>query len=111
MTTNHDASWPVEQIMASGLKRISSLVEQHGITSPEVFSACERWGSILDDVNHPDSTCRWCGTPVTWLATQNVYVHRDDTNPVMLAEGRLNVSALYCKTHAGKNADPELVTS
>lgn len=54
-------------ILASGLKRISAIADEYGITSPEVLAACERWGGILDDVNHPDSTCRWCGNAVTHM--------------------------------------------
>jgi len=95
MTINHDATLPVEAIMAMGLKRISGLVEQHGITSPEVFSACERWGSILDDVNHPDSTCRWCGQPVAHNHAMNWWYHVDDKG-----------GTKACKTHAGAEATP-----
>ena len=64
------------QIIAAGVERISKLTDQYGITSPEVFSACERWGSILDDVNHPDTTCKNCGDPVTYVADNAFYVHR-----------------------------------
>jgi len=55
-------------IISMGLKRITPLVVKYGITSPEVFAACERWGGMLDEVNYPDSTCRWCGVAVshTW---------------------------------------------
>lgn len=96
MTTNHDAILPVEQVMAAGLKRISSLVDQHGITSPEVFSACERWGSILDDVNHPDSTCRWCGQPVAHNHNMGWWYHKDDKG-----------GTRACLTHAGAQAEPQ----
>jgi hypothetical protein len=102
MTTNHDAPLPVEQIMAAGLKRISGLVEQHGITSPEVFSACERWGSILDDVNHPDTTCKNCGHPVTWIPSINAYIHTDANLDPNLKDEQ---SATWCKTHAGSQAE------
>jgi len=52
-------------IMAAGYKRIKAIQDRHGINSPEVLAACERWGGILDDINYPDSTCRWCGHAVT----------------------------------------------
>lgn len=67
-----------QQIVQAGLKRISSLTDKYGITSPEVFSACERWGAILDDVNHPDGTCLHCGLPVRWDLSRDVgrYIHR-----------------------------------
>lgn len=62
-----------ETIMAAGYKRIKSIADRHGINSPEVLSACERWGGILDDVNFPDSTCRWCGHAVTHKDAENYY--------------------------------------
>lgn len=71
-------------IMAAGYKRIKSIQDRHGINSPEVLSACERWGGILDDVNYPDSSCRWCGEAVThtWEGPliegpDNYYIHTD----------------------------------
>lgn len=63
MTDIQDLTAPM--IMSMGYKRIKSIADRHGINSPEVLSACERWGGILDDVNYPDSTCRWCGVAVT----------------------------------------------
>lgn len=94
MTTNHDANLTTEAIMAAGVKRISGLVEKHGITSPEVFSACERWGSILDDVNYPDSTCRWCGVKVKHNHAMGYWYHDDED------------STRACKTHAAAEAEP-----
>lgn len=94
MTTNHDANLTTEAIMAAGVKRISGLVEKHGITSPEVFSACERWGSILDDVNYPDSTCRWCGVKVKHNHAMGWWYHDDED------------STRACKTHAAAEATP-----
>lgn len=86
-------------IMASGLKRISALTAQHGITSPEVWDACVRWGGILDDVNHPDTTCRNCGHPVTYIAAFEKYVHSDRPDDGATA-------SLHCITHAGATATP-----
>jgi hypothetical protein len=80
-------------IMASGLKRISALTDQYGITSPEVLDACTRWGSILDDVNHPDSTCRHCGEAVTFVSDMQVYYH-------------VATKSKYCLTHAAAEATP-----
>lgn len=80
-------------IMASGLKRISAIADEHGITSPEVLDACERWGSILDDVNHPDGTCRHCGEAVTFVSDMQVYYH-------------VATKSKHCKTHAGAEATP-----
>lgn len=80
-------------IMASGLKRISALTDQHGITSPEVLDACTRWGSILDDVNHPDGTCRYCAEPVTFDSNSQSYVHKGNMGP-------------NCIKRAGTEADP-----
>lgn len=68
----------VELIMSAGLKRISAIAAKHGINSPETLAACQRWGGILDDINHPDSTCRWCGHAVvhTWEnETFGLYYH------------------------------------
>lgn len=80
-------------IMASGLKRISGLVDQHGITSPQVWDACVRWGGILDDVNHPDTTCRYCGEAVTYLSEMQTYYH-------------VVTKSKHCTTHAGRVAVP-----
>lgn len=91
-------------IMAAGLKRISSLVDQHGITSPEVFAACERWGGILDDVNHPDTTCKNCGHPVTYIPVIERYVHADRQFDFKSKEAQ---SAVHCITHAGAEAMPK----
>jgi hypothetical protein len=70
-----------QAIIAMGVKRIQPLVEKYGITSPEVLSACKRWGGMLDEVNYPDSSCRWCGTAVThaWegQSGEGAYYHLD----------------------------------
>lgn len=87
-------------IMASGLKRISALVTQHGITSPQVWDAVVRWGGILDDVNHPDTTCRNCGHPVTYIAAFEKYVHSDRRDDGATA-------SRHCVTHAGAEAAPK----
>lgn len=91
----NELSLPVEQVMAAGLKRISALVDRHGITSPEVFAACERWGGILDDVNHPDTTCRNCGQPVAHNHNMNWWYHVDDKG-----------GTRECLTHAAAEATP-----
>jgi len=85
-------------IMASGLKRISALADQHGITSPEVLDACTRWGSILDDVNFPDSTCRWCGNGVTHVW--------EGQKPGEGAWYHVDTNSKHCRTHAGAEATP-----
>lgn len=69
--------------MAMGYKRIKSIADRHGIASPETLAACERWGGILDDVNYPDTTCRWCGKAVThtWEAQLDngpAYIHTEN---------------------------------
>lgn len=93
-------------VMASGRKRISALVDQHGITSPQVWDAIVRWGGILDDVNHPDTTCRNCGEAVTYNSMILNYVHvRDrDKNPTDIPFP----SARWCLTKAGAEAAPEV---
>lgn len=89
------------QVMAMGYKRIKSIQDRHGINSPEVLSACERWGGILDDINFPDTTCRNCGHPVTYIPTTQFYVHSDR----LMGDGH-NESARHCVTHAGAQAVP-----
>lgn len=89
MTDIQDFTAP--QVMAMGYKRIKSIADRHGINSPEVLAACERWGGILDDVNYPDSTCSHCGMPVS--AVNNVYYHTE-------------TKSKHCKTHAGSEATP-----
>lgn len=93
----------VENIMAAGLKRISSIAAKHGINSPEVLAACERWGGILDDINHPDTTCRNCGHPVTYIPSIERYIHADRYwDPT----DKKKQSATWCVTHAGATAKP-----
>lgn len=62
-----------QAIIAMGIKRIQPLVDKHGITSSEVLAACKRWGGMLDEVNYPDSTCRWCGVAVSHVGADNYY--------------------------------------
>lgn len=69
----------VELIMSAGLKRISAIAAKHGINSPETLAACERWGGILDDINYPDSTCRWCGHAVNYHSGLEAYVHTNSS--------------------------------
>lgn len=95
-----------EAIMTAGVKRISGLVDKHGITSPEVYAACERWGSILDDVNYPDSTCINCGHPVTYIPVIKKYVHADYAGPVKEAKVFDFPASVWCTTHAGAEANP-----
>ena len=93
-------------IMASGLKRISALTTRYGITSPEVWDALVRWGGILDDVNHPDTTCRNCGDGVTYIPVIESYVHTKrgwDKS----ADTRFP-SAKWCLAKAGSEAMPTL---
>ena len=63
-------------VMQAGYKRIKSIADRHGINSAETLAACERWGGILDDINYPDSTCRWCGNGVTYESRLEHYVHQ-----------------------------------
>jgi len=97
MTQTHDAPLTIEAVMAAGVKRISGLVDKHGITSPEVLAACERWGGIIDDLNYPDSTCRWCGQPVAHNHNMNWWYHVDDKG-----------GTRACLTHAGAEATPSV---
>jgi hypothetical protein len=83
-------------IMQMGLERISKLVDIHGITSPEVYAACVRWGGILDDVNYPDTTCLHCGEPVVWNGAR--YIH--DNRPK-------GPTAIWCISHSGREAEPK----
>lgn len=71
----------VELIMSAGLKRISAIAAKHGINSPETLAACERWGGILDDINYPDSSCRWCGHAVSYMSGFEHYVHTNKSGP------------------------------
>lgn len=88
------------QVMAAGLKRISSIAERHGINSQETLDACIRWGGILDDVNYPDTTCRNCGEAVTHVWDGDSY---DDPGSWIHVESQ----AQHCKTHAGAQATPK----
>ena len=90
-------------IMASGLKRISALTTRHGITSPEVWDALVRWGGILDDVNHPDTSCRNCGEGVTYIPVIESYVHTKREY-----EKGKSTSAKWCLAKAGSEAMPTL---
>lgn len=69
-----------QQVMESGLERISSIAERYGVNSPETLAACERWGAILDDVNHPDGSCKHCGEAVTFDSPKQMYIHRESGN-------------------------------
>lgn len=84
-------------IMEMGYQRIKSIADRHGINSPETLAACERWGGILDDVNYPDSTCRWCGHPVTHDHSAQMYVHVGSNGETMGA---------HCRTVAAAVATP-----
>lgn len=82
-----------EAVMAAGYKRIKSIQDRYGINSQEVLDACIRWGGILDDINYPDTTCKNCGDPVTWVAGQSHYFHTIDYS-------------LHCRKAAAATAKP-----
>lgn len=83
-----------QAIIAMGVKRITPLVAKYGITSPEVLAACKRWGGMLDEVNYPDSTCRWCGIAVSHVDAENYY--------------HVTTKAAYCWPDAPAVATPAL---
>lgn len=82
-------------IMEMGYQRIKAIADRHGMSSPETLAACERWGGILDDVNYPDSTCRWCGHPVNFVKDVRAYYHTD-------------TNSKHCREVAAGVAEPRL---
>jgi hypothetical protein len=79
-----------ELVEQAAMKRIRPLIASHGIASPQVLAAVERWGGILDEAMHPDGKCLHCGWDVSWDPSNNRYFH-----------ARQDYSAIHCRTHAG----------
>lgn len=95
MTANAQLPIPREatrsELLRAGSKRIMGVAHTKRLDSPEALALVIRWGTYIDQVDHPSATCKRCSRSVVWDSINLRYNHE--------ASGHQ-----WCHSHSGGTA-------
>lgn len=80
-----------EELLRAGSKRIMGVAHTKRLDSPEALALVIRWGTYIDQTDHPATACKRCSRSVVWDSINLRYNHE--------ASGHQ-----WCATHAGGTA-------